>query len=56
MSEKDAQGIEYQCVMCGARVSSAEIELRGGGVKCTVCGYRVIKKIRSPIVKRVSAR
>ena len=56
MSEKDARGIEYQCVMCGARVSSEEIELRGGGVKCTICGYRVIKKIRSPIVKHVSAR
>ncbi|MCK4953372.1 DNA-directed RNA polymerase subunit P [Candidatus Bathyarchaeota archaeon] len=56
MSKKDVPEITYQCVMCGAMVSSKEIELRGGGVKCTICGYRVIKKIRSPIVKRVSAR
>ena len=56
MSEKKSQGLVYECVRCGRKVSIDELELRGGGVKCTVCGYRVIKKIRSPIVKRVSAR
>jgi len=46
-------GIAYECVKCGAVVSSEELELRGGGVKCTYCGYRVLKKIRPPIVKRI---
>lgn len=51
--ERDAQGIAYECVKCGASVSSEELDLRGGGIKCTYCGYRVLKKIRPPIVKRI---
>jgi len=49
-------GIAYECVKCGAVVSSEELELRGGGVKCTYCGYRVLKKIRPPIVKRIKTQ
>jgi DNA-directed RNA polymerase subunit RPC12/RpoP len=45
----------YECVKCGASVALKELELRGGGVKCTHCGYRVLKKIRPPVVKRVRA-
>ncbi|UCH70510.1 MAG: DNA-directed RNA polymerase subunit P [Candidatus Bathyarchaeota archaeon] len=56
MSEKPATGLVYECVKCGAKVSSDELELRGGGVKCTFCGYRVLRKIRPPIVKRVTAK
>ena len=56
MSEKKAPGLVYECVRCGAKVTTDEITLRGGEVKCTVCGYRVLKKIRPPVVKRVSAR
>jgi len=37
-------------------VAINELELRGGGIKCTVCGYRVLKKKRPPVVKRVPAR
>jgi DNA-directed RNA polymerase subunit RPC12/RpoP len=49
-------GIAYECVKCGAVVSSEELELRGGGIKCTYCGYRVLKKIRPPIVKRIKTQ
>jgi len=56
LSEKKVGGLVYECVRCGAKVTPDEIKLRGGGVKCTVCGYRVLKKIRPPVVKRVSAR
>jgi DNA-directed RNA polymerase subunit RPC12/RpoP len=56
VSEKPATGLVYECVKCGAKVSSDELELRGGGVKCTFCGYRVLRKIRPPIVKRVTAK
>jgi DNA-directed RNA polymerase subunit RPC12/RpoP len=55
MSDKEAQGLVYECVKCGAKVPSDELELRGGRVKCIYCGYRVLKKIRPPVVKRVSA-
>ena len=56
MYEKSTRGIVYECVRCGAKVSSEDLELRGGGIKCTVCGYRVLKKIRPPLVKRISGR
>jgi DNA-directed RNA polymerase subunit RPC12/RpoP len=51
--EGSERGIAYECVKCGAIVASEELELRGGGIKCAYCGYRVLKKIRPPIVKRV---
>ena len=47
------RGLVYECVKCGAKVALDELELRGGGVKCTYCGYRVLKKIRPPVVKRI---
>jgi DNA-directed RNA polymerase subunit RPC12/RpoP len=59
MSEKAERrelGLVYECVKCGAVVALEELELRGGGVKCTHCGYRVLKKIRPPVVKRIQAR
>ncbi|MBX5321317.1 MAG: hypothetical protein QHH12_06190 [Candidatus Bathyarchaeota archaeon] len=54
--EKATLGIVYECLRCGAKVSIEELELRGGEIKCTVCGYRVLKKIRPPVVKRVQAK
>ncbi|MEA2090723.1 MAG: hypothetical protein U9O89_08250 [Thermoproteota archaeon] len=53
---KEEQELIYECVRCGAKVSSKQLRLRGGAIKCTVCGYRVLRKIRPPVVKRVSAR
>jgi len=52
-NSKPEPGIAYECVKCGAIVPSEELELRGGGIKCAYCGYRVLKKIRPPIVKRI---
>jgi DNA-directed RNA polymerase subunit P len=54
-AEKRKHGLVYECVKCGALVALEELELRGGGVKCTHCGYRVLKKIRPPVVKRIEA-
>ena len=56
VSENGTRGLVYECVRCGAKVTTDELKLRGGEVKCTICGYRVLKKIRPPVVKRVSAR
>jgi len=56
MEKKKTTGIVYECVRCGAKVPLEELELRGGEIKCIVCGYRILKKIRPPVVKRVSAR
>jgi DNA-directed RNA polymerase subunit RPC12/RpoP len=49
-------GIVYECMRCGARVPSEELELRGGETKCIICGYRILKKIKPPVVKRVQAK
>lgn len=56
LSEESDLGLIYECVRCGAKVHTKELELRGGGIKCTFCGYRVLKKIRPPVVKRVSTK
>jgi len=53
--EETAVRLVYECLRCGAKVSTEELELRGGEIKCTVCGYRVLKKIRPPVVKRAKA-
>ncbi len=55
MEKEESPGIVYECIRCGAKVPTRELELRGGEMKCIVCGYRVLKKIRPPVVKRVSA-
>lgn len=54
--EKSSAGIVYECVRCGAKVPAEELELRGGETKCTVCGYRILRKIKPPVVKRIQAK
>ena len=49
-------GIVYECMRCGARVPSEELDLRGGETKCIICGYRILKKIKPPVVKRVQSK
>jgi len=56
MAEEQEAGIVYECVKCGAKVPTKDLEMRGGAVKCTYCGYRVLKKMRSPVVKRVRTK
>jgi DNA-directed RNA polymerase subunit RPC12/RpoP len=56
MSETTGQGVVYECVKCGAKVATEELDMRGGGIKCTFCGYRILKKIRPPVIKRVSTK
>jgi len=50
-----AFGVRYKCVKCGSEVSASQLELTPE-VKCPVCGFRVLRKIRPPIVKKVKAR
>jgi len=46
----------YECLRCGATTMGENIEERNGEIKCIVCGYRVLKKTKPPVVKRVPAR
>lgn len=54
MSKETGKSLAYKCVRCGEKVLTDELEVRGGGIKCTFCGYRILKKMRPPVVKRVS--
>ena len=54
MEKKKTEGIIYECIRCGAEVPLDELEFRGGQKKCIVCGYRVLRKNRPPVVKRVT--
>jgi DNA-directed RNA polymerase subunit RPC12/RpoP len=45
----------YECLLCGATTMGENIEERNGEIKCIVCGYRVLKKTKPPVIKRVPA-
>lgn len=47
--------IIYTCVKCDRDMTNKDLELRGDHIKCIHCGYRVIRKKRNPIVRRVKA-
>ncbi len=56
MSEevKEPQGILYECMSCGEKISAQQMAMTPE-IKCPFCGYRVLKKVRPPVVKRVKA-
>jgi len=56
MSEeaKQAEGIQYECMSCSERISAQQMAMTPE-IKCPFCGYRVLKKVRPPVVKRVKA-
>jgi DNA-directed RNA polymerase subunit RPC12/RpoP len=53
LSVDDGQDTIYECAKCGATVRGKELEL---GIRCPHCRYRVLRKVRPPIVKRIYAR
>ena len=50
-----AAGINYECVSCGTRVSAEQLEVTPE-IKCPICGYRILRKVRPPVVRHVKAR
>ena len=46
-------GVSYECVRCGTRVTADELA-QLPEIKC-ICGYRVLRKARPPVVKQVKA-
>jgi len=53
--EQPVAGILYQCISCGEKLTMDQLAMTPE-VKCPFCGYRVLKKVRPPVVKRVKAR
>ena len=50
-----SEGPVYECVQCGRRVGYTDLE-KYISFRCPYCGYRIFRKVRAPIVKRVKAR
>jgi DNA-directed RNA polymerase subunit P len=46
-------GVVYECVRCGTKVTAEELASLPE-IKC-ICGYRVLKKARPPVVKQLKA-
>ncbi|MEM0074990.1 MAG: RNA polymerase Rbp10 [Nitrososphaerota archaeon] len=51
--EEHKGGIVYECVRCGTKVTSEELNSLPE-IKC-ICGYKVFKKARPPVVKQLKA-
>ena len=52
-SERTFGEIEYECVRCGTKVTSEQLA-QLPEIKC-ICGYRILKKTRAPVVKQVKS-
>lgn len=52
-SQGEASAVAYECIRCGTRVTNEELK-RLPEIKC-ICGFRVFRKSRPPIVKQIKA-
>jgi DNA-directed RNA polymerase subunit P len=54
MSSSEAlSNVTYECMRCGTSVTAEELS-RLPEIKC-ICGFRVFRKSRQPIVKQLKA-
>lgn len=54
MANSNAEGaVTYECMRCGTQVTVEELS-RLPEIKC-ICGFRVFRKARPPIVKQLKA-
>jgi DNA-directed RNA polymerase subunit P len=49
------EGPVYECVRCGRRVPHSDLQ-KYISFRCPICGYRIFRKVRAQVVKRVKAR
>jgi len=54
-TEEKVSGIIYECLSCSAKVTVEQLSVTPE-IKCPICGYRVLKKVRPPIVRHVKAK
>ncbi len=53
MSDEIIGTVTYECMSCGTLVTGKELSYLPE-IKC-ICGFRVFRKIRQPIVKQLKA-
>lgn len=51
--EEEKGGIVFECMRCGRKATLDEL-LALPEIKC-ICGYRVLRKVRPPVIKQVKA-
>jgi DNA-directed RNA polymerase subunit P len=55
MSDNNVFGsVVYECERCGTKQTLEEL-MQLPEIKCINCGYRVLKKVRPPVVKKVES-
>jgi DNA-directed RNA polymerase subunit P len=52
-SDRSGAGVIYECMRCGTGVTVEELS-RLPEIKC-ICGFRVFRKARPPVVKQLKA-
>jgi DNA-directed RNA polymerase subunit P len=52
-SSESLSNVNYECMRCGTSVTAEELS-RLPEIKC-ICGFRVFRKSRQPIVKQLKA-
>jgi DNA-directed RNA polymerase subunit P len=53
--ERTPGGLFYESNNCGSKLTADQIAMTPE-IKCPFCGYRILRKVRPPIVKHVKAR
>ncbi len=53
--ERSPGGLFYECINCGSKLTADQLAMTPE-IKCPFCGYRILRKVRPPIVKHVRAR
>jgi len=53
--ERSPGGLFYECINCGSKLTADQLAMTPE-IKCPFCGYRILRKVRPPIVKHVKAR
>jgi DNA-directed RNA polymerase subunit P len=58
MSEEEREstlfgGVVYECLSCGTKTTAEQLATLPE-IKC-ICGYRILKKVRPPVVKQIKA-
>jgi DNA-directed RNA polymerase subunit P len=53
VAETKSGAIMYECIRCGTKVSSEDLASLPE-IKC-ICGYRVFRKSRPPVVKQLKS-
>ncbi len=55
MSDRIEYGTVYECISCKNRVSYAKL-MTYIFFRCPVCGYKIFRKVRAPVIKHLKAR